>query len=846
MAGKKSQINPTNDKNQKPITLKQLQETLWWSWTDIFGWIINDEYLRDLSWQEWIKKFDEMRRSDASVSALLLACSLPIRSTKRSIQPASDDEWVTQDIDWEIADFVHEAIFNNMEITREQFLQECLTFLAFWFSVFEKVYKVEWEKILIKKLAFRHQKTIDYWITQDHMPWITQTLDVPISYGVNAWKSMVSIPWEKLILFTINQEGDNYQWISILRPAYKHWYIKQNLEKFDAIRHQKQGVGVPLIYLPKSATDADKTAALEIVNSFKANEQSWVVMPWPKESWRDFSFANLNASDSTNMLESIKYHMREIVKTVLAQFIELWNTNSWSRSLWDSQHDLFLNAITTFAKIIQNNINRYLIPELVDFNFNTDRYPTIQFGELWAKNLESLANTLSTLITAWAVEVDDELQRVIREQLWLPPMEVEENDKVNDDPIDEVIPKPKADPEKQVDDPIPDDQIEAHEHDGDMWCCLQDQYYMELSSKYNNKLILDIQKKAKESWSFHEVKKKWYKFNDFEDQSPRVMTFAERKVNFTNLKKSMDKYWDQLSKESKKIFTAMKKDILIQVNDAVAANDIAKIWMIKARFTDDFAQTLTNIQKEMFEVWKKSAAAEMWVSVPNTAAETRGVMYVQNQQVVAKIANDMTNTAQSAAMQTIAKRWWSITDTSVTAAKQAINAALDWQIAKVWWAVQSLWISMSLNMWRSNIFEMYPELIYAMQYSAILDGKTTDRCLSLDWRVVKPWSAAFYEYSPPQHYNCRSIRVEILEEEEFKPTIWWIPESIAPALTIDNVPQMSSPVLWKWSPALWIIQEELDDLKSKLDVLKAEWKNEFRQWQYQDRINQLEKALKNK
>lgn len=42
------------------------------------------------------------------------------------------------------------------------------------------------------------------------------------------------------------------------------------------------------------------------------------------------------------------------------------------------------------------------------------------------------------------------------------------NDKTNDDPIDEVIPQPKADPEKTVDDPTPDDQIEAHEHDGDM------------------------------------------------------------------------------------------------------------------------------------------------------------------------------------------------------------------------------------------------------------------------------------------------------------------------------------------------------------------------------------------
>jgi len=51
-------------------------------------------------------------------------------------------------------------------------------------------------------------------------------------------------------------------------------------------------------------------------------------------------------------------------------------------------------------------------------------------------------------------------------------------------------------------------------------------------------------------------------------------------------------------------------------------------------------------------------------------------MYVQNQQVVQKITNDMTNTAQSAAMQTIAKRGGSVTATNASAAKVAVNEAL--------------------------------------------------------------------------------------------------------------------------------------------------------------------------
>lgn len=51
-----------------------------------------------------------------------------------------------------------------------------------------------------------------------------------------------------------------------------------------------------------------------------------------------------------------------------------------------------------------------------------------------------------------------------------------------------------------------------------------------------------------------------------------------------------------------------------------------------------------------------------------------------------------------------------------------------------------------------------------MQFSAILDDVTTDRCLSLDGRIVAPGSAAFYDYSPPQHYNCFDNKTEVYTE----------------------------------------------------------------------------------
>jgi hypothetical protein len=53
--------------------------------------------------------------------------------------------------------------------------------------------------------------------------------------------------------------------------------------------------------------------------------------------------------------------------------------------------------------------------------------------------------------------------------------------------------------------------------------------------------------------------------------------------------------------------------------------------------TGDLSQVVTDIQKEMFEIGKKSAAVEMNVPVPATKAEVKGAMRVQNDAVVGEI-----------------------------------------------------------------------------------------------------------------------------------------------------------------------------------------------------------------
>jgi hypothetical protein len=52
---------------------------------------------------------------------------------------------------------------------------------------------------------------------------------------------------DKLIVFVNEMEGMNWWGTSLLRPAYKHWFIKNTLYKIDAIAHERQGLGIPYV-----------------------------------------------------------------------------------------------------------------------------------------------------------------------------------------------------------------------------------------------------------------------------------------------------------------------------------------------------------------------------------------------------------------------------------------------------------------------------------------------------------------------------------------------------------------------------------------------------------------------
>ena len=828
---------------------KAVLETLGRSGTSIYSGYISEEDNPKLTGTTGMETYNEMRTRSPDIATLLKIIKLPLTSTRWFIDPASGEK---EDI--EIAEFIEYALFEENEQGFTALLEEILTFLEFGFSLFEQVYKVDDKgRITLKKLWFRKQSTIQRWEMSDGAPGVTQQLPAPIAEWEGKGDTQVDIPSTKLLRFTYNQEGENYEGISLLRPIYGNYFAIDKLVRYDLIRSERLAMPIPTIYMPKGATPADMAAAKILVKEIKASERAGVVMPGSKADGWELVFTAVNGRDGADLAASIRMHQDAIYRIGLAQFILLWSGQSWSYALSEDQSDLFLVSLQSIGNYICNIINKYIVRRMVDFNYNVKRYPRLCFDKLGSVDVVKLSTTLSNLLSSGAITKDAILEDFVRTQTWLPKKEesdITEEEPVVDEPkdeqdVDEEDNAPEV--EEVTDKELQDEEKKYHEHAHEDMKHMIDQDYIEYSQLFTNSVLERLQSEAATADDIREIKKKGFQFNVEEETSRRPLTFAERKVNWKKLKTDAAKLEKQVVDGMADYGAKLKSDVLAKVKRAVDNNDWDAVSDIAGKYKVSLTTLLSSVQKNSFDLWKEQAAVEMGkgVKIPPTSKDTVANLKLQRDAVAGKIASDV-DTLTKKTVSEMAQKSGGIKNVPASAAVSAVSDILDKIITKATANIKTLAVTGAINMGRTNIYERYPEEVESYQYSAILDDVTTAICMSLDGRVVKAWSPEFYKYSPPRHYNCRSVWVGVLRNEAFKPKITGIPSSIPADASIDLMTKLDAPILLPDSPSIKIVREEIKQRKETLAQLEESGLYPNRQKQHKDAIDKLETALSDK
>jgi len=481
-----SQIAPT-EKNLTPLSSKDKKTQYGAVGTNLQMWYLTEDYNAKFNWPKKHDTYTQMYLSDSTVFKTLLSCELPIRSANRNIVSYSEKDGEVESVDDEIAEFVRKALFDKIDF--EQFLFEALSFIRHGFSVFEKVHTIDNDGIRLKKLAFRKQKTIYQWQTESGEPGVQQYVyDAPKDWP-NKGKTYLSIPANKLVILSFRKEGDNYEGMSLLRPIAKNRYIKDQLEKFETVKHERQGVGIPIAYMGEWASETDKASMLEIVTNVRANETSWIVMPGAKTTGWLFEFADMKSGQDSWLAEAIKRHNTAITDIMLGLFMKLWGEGK-TGSYWmaESQIQFFILGLEAIAKQICSVVNKYVIKELVDMNFETEHYPSLSYWEIGTVNTNEIVTSATALVGAWLLTPDETLEQYMRKILDLPEKVAWQEE------IEAEVPEKWLTPEEQAQADIEEENkknIKEWE-----WKFFDPVYFNEVSKLINNDFIKQLQQRV--------------------------------------------------------------------------------------------------------------------------------------------------------------------------------------------------------------------------------------------------------------------------------------------------------------------------------------------------------------
>lgn len=374
------------------------------------GIIVNDDYNNKLTGRQGVQVYNQMRYGDATVNASLMAIMLPILSARWWVEEAP--EGTRQDT--KVAEFVEGEIMRNGSRTWQEMLNEILDYLVYGRMPFEIVWEFRDEDnvfgrpmIGLRKLARRAPDTILAWRLPNGDPGLLQQT-------VNG---KFEIPMEKAIVFVNQKKGDNWEGNSLLRTAYKHWYIKDKLYLIDAISAERQGLGVPKGKVPSGAKESDKSKMEEILQNLRANERGYALI----EGDMDIEFMDMKSGTTKPLLPVIQHHDRAIVLNVLAQFLQLGSTSVGSFALSNDQSKLFLLCIEAIANYIADTINRYLVVKLVDYNFNNIKsYPKLRFEKIGNVDHNILTTSLQRAIQTGVLTPQPEDEDYLRDVMDLP------------------------------------------------------------------------------------------------------------------------------------------------------------------------------------------------------------------------------------------------------------------------------------------------------------------------------------------------------------------------------------------------------------------------------------------
>jgi len=401
-----------------------------------------------LQGRQGAEEYNTMRYTDPTVAGVLLALSLPIREAQWQVNPASDSE-----ADQEAAEFV-ESCLHDMSSSLDDVLTEASTMFCFGWAYMEWVLKRRLGRkpggkrassahddgrIGFRKITLRKQTSLWEWE-------LDETGGILGMWQQRMMKPPVYIPIEKALLFRTTREGNNPEGLSILRPAYRDWTYKKEIERIEAIGLQRALMGVPVVTLGQGASgditdpnDSHEARARQILSSLHKNDTVGILEEGEALTFR---FETPEMTGVTGDSDRVIQRKDEgIARSALASWLLLGTREKGSYALARELGDMFFIAVEGYLQTISEVFTRWAVPTLFSYNAfpGITGYPEITTSINRRVDLEAISAVVNDLVGGLVLTPDIALEQHMRELAGLPrrAVEVEGDEPVTPAPSDE-------------------------------------------------------------------------------------------------------------------------------------------------------------------------------------------------------------------------------------------------------------------------------------------------------------------------------------------------------------------------------------------------------------------------
>jgi hypothetical protein len=361
-----------------------------------------------------------MRRGDAKIKMILSAIKGPIKGANWNIATLDDSK------EAEIQKRMLEVIlFEDLDKSWRGKLTEILTVFDFGYSLFEKTFKPVIDHpelgsfVGLRSLAYRSQKTIERFNVNE-----SGKLYSVSQYAYGDAGKLVDIPAEYLVRFVLEEEGDNYEGISILRACYGPWLRKNVYLKLIAAGIEKYAIPVPILTVPdgqfaNEEYEKQYNRAVNTLKAYTSHQTNYITKP---SGW-DLTLQP-NTFDASKVREVIDAENVEMVNAALANFLELGQSGSGSYALSTDLSDFFLGALEFVADHICETINRHVIDQIISLNFkDVGRLVELRCDGISDKAGKEFAEVLTSLAREKIIIPDEKLEENVRQRYNLPKRE---------------------------------------------------------------------------------------------------------------------------------------------------------------------------------------------------------------------------------------------------------------------------------------------------------------------------------------------------------------------------------------------------------------------------------------